>query len=36
MRNVYIATSTGEQLDLGGDTNKALFKQDLKENNKQK
>jgi hypothetical protein len=32
MRNIWLATSNGEGLDLGGDTNKALFKQDLKEN----
>lgn len=32
MRNIWLATSNGEGLDLGGDTNKALFKQDIKEN----
>lgn len=32
MRNIWIATSTGVGLDMGGDTNKALFQQDLKEN----
>jgi len=32
MRNVWLATSTGVGLDMGGDTNKALFQQDLKDN----